>query len=170
MKHCRNAGRRQLTAHSFATDPAWQSTCSLASIGSAARHALALAGSGLDVAVISLKKVFDDAGQQIPDVVAVVKTAGMLCVRHKRNNPSSFSDHSWWTAIDLFFGTDVVPEGKPRTYCGCPQSARPPSSISTDGIGAPDFTAVRWTACISSFPRKHLSGRWASERYQLSFV
>jgi hypothetical protein len=79
--------------------------------------------SGLDIAVISLKKVFDDAGQQIPDVVAAVKTAGMLCVRHKRNNPNSFSNHSWGTAIDLYFGTDVVPQGKPRTYRGCLQLA-----------------------------------------------
>jgi hypothetical protein len=79
--------------------------------------------SGLDIAVISLKKVFDDADQQIPDVVAAVKTAGMLCVRHKRNNPNSFSNHSWGTAIDLFFGTDVVPQGRPRTYRGCLQLA-----------------------------------------------
>jgi hypothetical protein len=77
--------------------------------------------SGLDIAVASLKNVFDDAIQQIPDVVAIVKTAGMLCVRHKRNNPNSFSNHSWGTAIDLYFGTDVVPQGKPRTYRGCLQ-------------------------------------------------
>ena len=77
--------------------------------------------SGLDIAVTSLKKVFDDAVQQIPDVVAAVKTAGMLCVRHKRNNPNSFSNHSWGTAIDLFFGTDVVPQGRPKTYRGCLQ-------------------------------------------------
>jgi len=79
--------------------------------------------SGLDIAVASLKQVFDDAVQQIPDVVAAVKSAGMLCVRHKRNNPSSFSNHSWGTAIDLYFGTDVVPQGKPRTYRGCLQLA-----------------------------------------------
>jgi hypothetical protein len=79
--------------------------------------------SGLDIAVISLKQVFDDAVQQIPDVVALVKTAGMLCVRHKRNNPNSFSNHSWGTAIDLFFGTDVVPQSRPKTYRGCLQLA-----------------------------------------------
>jgi hypothetical protein len=79
--------------------------------------------SGLDIAVSSLKAVFDDADQQIPEVVAIVKTAGMLCVRHKRNNPNSFSNHSWGTAIDLFFGTDVVPQGSPKTYRGCLQLA-----------------------------------------------
>ena len=75
--------------------------------------------TGLDVAVDLLKAVFDEALQQIPDVVAAVKTAGMLCVRHKRNNPNSFSNHSWGTAIDLFFGTDVVPQGVKRTHRGC---------------------------------------------------
>jgi hypothetical protein len=75
--------------------------------------------SGLDIAVAALTKVFDDAVQQIPDVLAVVKTAGMLCVRHIRNNPNAFSNHSWGTAIDLFFGTDVVPQGTPKTYRGC---------------------------------------------------
>ena len=75
--------------------------------------------TGLDVAVDLLKAAFDEAGQQIPDVVAAVKTAGMLCVRHKRNNPNSFSNHSWGTAIDLFFGTDVVPQGVKKTHRGC---------------------------------------------------
>jgi hypothetical protein len=79
--------------------------------------------SGLDVAVQSLKAIFDDANQQIPDVVAAVKTAGMLCVRHKRNNHNSFSNHSWGTAIDIFFGTAVVPQGSRKTHRGCLQLA-----------------------------------------------
>jgi D-alanyl-D-alanine carboxypeptidase len=75
--------------------------------------------TGLNVAVDLLKAVFDEATQQIPDVVAAVKTAGMLCVRHKRHNPNSFSNHSWGTAIDLFFGKDVVPQGVHKTDRGC---------------------------------------------------
>ena len=43
----------------------------------------------------------------------------MLCVRHKRNNPNSFSNHSWGTAIDLFFGSAVVPQGVRKTERGC---------------------------------------------------
>lgn len=39
--------------------------------------------------------------------------------RHKRNNRNSFSNHSWGTAIDLFFGTDVVPQGVRKTDRGC---------------------------------------------------
>ena len=75
--------------------------------------------TGLDVAVDLVKAAFDEAVLQIPDVVAAVKTAGMLCVRHKRHNPNSFSNHSWGTAIDLFFGTNVVPQSVKRTHRGC---------------------------------------------------
>jgi hypothetical protein len=79
--------------------------------------------SGLDVAVRLLKEVFDEAEEQIPNVVAAVKSDGMLCVRHKRNNPNSFSNHSWGTAIDLFFGHDAVPQGSRKTHRGCLQLA-----------------------------------------------
>jgi len=74
--------------------------------------------SGLDIAVKSLKAVFDEAEEQISNVVAVVKNDGMLCVRHKRTNSNSFSNHSWGTAIDLFFGTQAVPQGTPKTHRG----------------------------------------------------
>jgi hypothetical protein len=79
--------------------------------------------SGLDIAVQSLKAVFAEAEEQIPNVVAAVKSDGMLCVRHKRGNPDSFSNHSWGTAIDLFFGADAVPMGSPHTQRGCLQLA-----------------------------------------------
>jgi len=74
--------------------------------------------TGLDVAVKLLKAVFDDAQGSIPDVVAAVKNDGMLCVRHRRTNPSSFSNHSWGTAIDLFYTSDAVPQGSPKTNRG----------------------------------------------------
>jgi hypothetical protein len=74
--------------------------------------------SGLDIAVTALKAAFDEARATIPEVVAAVKTEGMLCVRHKRNNADSFSNHSWGAAIDLFFGRDVVPQGQHKTHRG----------------------------------------------------
>ncbi|MEA2821594.1 MAG: hypothetical protein QOJ86_3598 [Bradyrhizobium sp.] len=77
--------------------------------------------SGLDVAVARLKAAFDEAEEQIPDVIAAVKNDGMLCVRHKRMNPNSFSNHSWGTAIDLFFGSNAVPQGSHKTHRGCLQ-------------------------------------------------
>ena len=40
--------------------------------------------SGLNKGVESLKAALDEAEEQIPDVVAALKTAGMLCVRVKR--------------------------------------------------------------------------------------
>ena len=47
--------------------------------------------SGLNKGVESLKAALDEAEEQIPDVVAALKTAGMLCVRVKRTNANSFS-------------------------------------------------------------------------------
>jgi hypothetical protein len=79
--------------------------------------------SGLDVAVNSLKAVFAEAEEQIPNVVAAVKNDGMLCVRHKRKNPNSFSNHSWGTAIDLFFGEAAVSQGSAKTHRGILQLA-----------------------------------------------
>ncbi len=79
--------------------------------------------SGLDIAVQLLKAVFDEAEQQIPNVVAAVKNDGMLCVRHKRTNANSFSNHSWGTAIDLFFGAAAVPQKVHKTHRGCIQLA-----------------------------------------------
>jgi hypothetical protein len=48
--------------------------------------------------------------QAMPDVFSAVKNDGVLCVRHRRLSPSIFSNHSWGTAIDLFFGTEAVPQ------------------------------------------------------------
>jgi hypothetical protein len=74
--------------------------------------------SGLDFAVESLKQIFAEVHQQLPVVFDEVKTAGVLCVRHRRSNPSRFSNHSWGTAIDLFFGAEVVPQGLHLTHRG----------------------------------------------------
>lgn len=79
--------------------------------------------SGLDVAVASLKLVFDEARATIPEVVAAAKTVGMLCVRARRTNPNSFSNHSWGAAIDVFFGARTIPQGTPKTHRGVLQLA-----------------------------------------------
>ncbi len=79
--------------------------------------------TGLTIAVDLLKQVFDEAEEMIPNVVAAVKNDGMLCVRLKRNSNTSFSNHSWGTAIDLFFGDAAVPQGVPKTARGCLQLA-----------------------------------------------
>ena len=88
--------------------------------------------SGLDVAVASLKAVFDEARAAMPDVVAAAKTVGMLCVRHKRNNPNSFSNHSWGAALDVFFGTRVVP----------PAPQDPPRRAEADALLQPAWLVL----------------------------
>lgn len=74
--------------------------------------------TGLSFAVESLKQIFDEVKQTNPAVFAEVKTEGMLCVRHRNHNPSKFSNHSWGTAIDLFFGSGVVDQGVHLTHRG----------------------------------------------------
>lgn len=66
--------------------------------------------SGLDFAVESLRQIFAEVQQQLPDVFKAVKSDGMLCVRHRRLSSVLFSNHSFGTAIDLFFGTEAVPQ------------------------------------------------------------
>ncbi len=74
--------------------------------------------SGMRLAVESLKIVFDELSRDFPLLVPEVKTAGMLCVRARRHNPAHYSNHSWGTAIDLFFGDGVVPQGRPLCHRG----------------------------------------------------
>jgi hypothetical protein len=74
--------------------------------------------TGLDFAVESLRQVFADAKIAMPEVYKQVKTAGMFCVRARRHSPTAFSNHSWGTAIDLFFGTTVVPQGVGKSHRG----------------------------------------------------
>jgi hypothetical protein len=74
--------------------------------------------TGLDFAVESLKQIFAEVLLSAPTVHAEVKTAGMLCVRHRRANPSRYSNHSWGCAIDLFFGDAVVPQGVTLSHRG----------------------------------------------------
>ena len=79
--------------------------------------------SGLDIAVASLKRVFAEANEQNSPCRRGGKDGGHACVRHKRNNPNSFSNHSWGSAIDIFFGSGVVPQGSNKTHRGCLQLA-----------------------------------------------
>ena len=76
--------------------------------------------TGLRIAAESLKRVFDAASARIPDVVKQARTdgLGMLCVRHRRTNANSFSNHSFGTAIDLKFGPDEVDQGTRLTQKG----------------------------------------------------
>ncbi|HVI47817.1 MAG TPA: M15 family metallopeptidase [Chitinophaga sp.] len=74
--------------------------------------------SGHSYAVESLLLIFQQVKQEQPDVFSTVKTGGVLCVRSRRSNPSRFSNHSWGTAIDLYFGGGVVRQGLNQTQRG----------------------------------------------------
>jgi hypothetical protein len=74
--------------------------------------------NGLDFAVESLLQIFTDVQKQDRALFDQVKTVGMLCVRAQRENRGRFSNHSWGTAIDIFFGTSVVPQKVHLTHRG----------------------------------------------------
>jgi len=74
--------------------------------------------SGLDFAVESLHQIFAELKEKEPRAFTEVKTAGVLCVRHRRTNPARFSNHSWGTAIDLRFGPKLVPQGTKLAHRG----------------------------------------------------
>jgi hypothetical protein len=74
--------------------------------------------SGLDYAVETLLQMFADVRSDNPALFAEVKNAGMICVRARRHNLGHYSNHSWGTAIDIFFGDSVVDQGEPVTHRG----------------------------------------------------
>ena len=74
--------------------------------------------SGLDHAVETLAQLFAQVKKELPEAYAGVKTAGVLCVRHRRSNPARYSNHSWGASIDLYFGRRVLPQGRPATQRG----------------------------------------------------
>ena len=75
--------------------------------------------SGLKGAVRSLQEIFLEVKHTNPALFEQAKTEGMLCVRHRRPNPSRYSNHSWGAAIDLYFGNDdVVPQGEHKCHRG----------------------------------------------------
>lgn len=74
--------------------------------------------SGLLYAVESLKQIFAQVKIELPDVYNAVKTAGVLCIRSRRHNPSKYSNHSFGTAIDIYFGSGVVDQGVRQTQRG----------------------------------------------------
>jgi hypothetical protein len=74
--------------------------------------------SGLSYAVESLKQIFDQVKTELPEVYNEVKTAGVLCIRSRRHNPSKYSNHSWGSAIDIYFGSGMIDQGVRQTQRG----------------------------------------------------
>lgn len=74
--------------------------------------------TGLRPAVESLRQILAKVKSERPDLYAEVRTAGMLCCRAVRGSKTSFSNHSWGTAIDLYFGDHVDALGDGKTTRG----------------------------------------------------
>jgi hypothetical protein len=78
--------------------------------------------TGHSAAVASLKRIFAAVRREHPELYAQVKTAGMLCIRLRRqinadgttSSGKELSNHSYGTAIDLYFGkgADFKRDGK----------------------------------------------------------
>ncbi len=75
--------------------------------------------TGWAPAVNDLIEIFKRVQESQPEAHAQVRSAGMSCVRRIKNPGSkSFSNHSWGTAIDLFFGADVDERNNKTTQLG----------------------------------------------------
>lgn len=57
--------------------------------------------TGLQPAVLSLKKVMAEIATDHKEIYGALGTAGMLCCRYQRGSKSAVSNHSWGTAVDL---------------------------------------------------------------------
>lgn len=74
--------------------------------------------TGFDLAVASLREVFEEASSYYPDLVAGLSSAGMLCCRYVRGSSSSISNHSWGTAIDLKINGKLDPYNDDKVQYG----------------------------------------------------
>ncbi|MCW3061173.1 MAG: hypothetical protein JWQ02_2994 [Capsulimonas sp.] len=73
---------------------------------------------GLKPFVDLVDDALTDADNAHPGIRAALRCDGVICVRHQHGFPNVFSNHSWGTAIDLFFGNAPVPQGNPTTQSG----------------------------------------------------
>lgn len=74
--------------------------------------------TGLDIAVDSLRRVFDDVRRERPDLYDAVGNMGMLCCRLVRGSAHIASNHSWGTAIDLTFNGVLDLRGDDKVQIG----------------------------------------------------
>lgn len=77
---------------------------------------------GFDVAVERLHQAFvalkaDTDWEQSDSLFNSLKSAGMLCVR-KRRGSDAWSNHAWGTGVDLYCGSEVVPQGSHECHAG----------------------------------------------------
>jgi D-alanyl-D-alanine carboxypeptidase-like protein len=74
--------------------------------------------TGLRPAIAALDRIFRRVRADRPDLYRQLGTAGMLCVRAIRGSSSSYSNHSWGTAIDITINGTLLPQGSKQTLRG----------------------------------------------------
>jgi len=70
--------------------------------------------TGLKAAMGSLDRVFADVRNELPDLYAIIGSAGMLCCRYKRIKGKivkDLSNHSFGAAVDLKLGGKLDTQG-----------------------------------------------------------
>jgi Mannosyl-glycoprotein endo-beta-N-acetylglucosaminidase/D-alanyl-D-alanine carboxypeptidase len=68
--------------------------------------------TGLTLLLGQLSEIFDQVRQQNPDLYNQAGTEGMVCCRAVRGSATNYSNHSWGSAVDIFFGrSDEVGDG-----------------------------------------------------------
>lgn len=82
--------------------------------------------TGVDVAVAALKDLLDTVKAEVPDLYAILGTAGMACARKvKLRQPDGSiklgknpSNHSWGLAVDITLGGALDRQGDDKCYRG----------------------------------------------------
>ncbi|RKE84887.1 D-alanyl-D-alanine carboxypeptidase-like protein [Rhizobium sp. AG855] len=74
--------------------------------------------TGLKPAVDQLRSALTDLRTEMPEIYAVLGSAGMLCVRYVRGSKSSISNHSWGCAIDFTLEGKLDTRGDNRAQKG----------------------------------------------------
>lgn len=77
--------------------------------------------TGLTAALASLEQVFGDVKSELPDLYAMIGTAGMLCCRNKKIRGKVIDDpsnHTWGTAVDLTLGGILDAQGDNKVQRG----------------------------------------------------
>lgn len=96
------------------TEPAFKAMTETRSVGP-------IRVTGVKVALDSLEKIFADVKNELPDLYAMIGSAGMLCCRYKRINGKIVKDpsnHSFGTAVDLKIGGVLDDQGDNQTLRG----------------------------------------------------
>ncbi|QNQ09550.1 M15 family metallopeptidase [Sphingomonas alpina] len=67
--------------------------------------------TGIRPAIASLRSILDEVRRDLPDLLALLSSAGMEVNRLQRGSTTKVSNHAWGSAIDLRVGGVLVPLG-----------------------------------------------------------